>query len=798
MNISYNWLKSLIDFELSPQELAARLTMLGHAVDELVYLGQGLEGAVVGRVVALRPHPNADKLRLATVDYGAPELIEVVCGAPNVAVDGRYPLALEGAVLAGGFKIGRAKIRGVESCGMLCSERELGLSEEASGLMVLDGEALPGAPLARALGRDDWRLVIDATANRGDMWSQLGAARELQPEAGKKAALPDVKLEEAEIGVESLTSVTLEDPEGCPRYLAKVILDVKVGPSPRWLVERLSAVGQRSINNVVDVTNFVMFELGQPLHAFDLDRLDQRRIVVRQARPGEQVITLDGVLRRLDDGMTIIADAKKPVAVAGVMGDEPTEVSPGATRILLECALFDPAVTRRTSRRLGLATEASRRFERGTDYSLMEYAVNRAAQLIAEVAAGRVARGTIDVYPRPIPPLRLTLRLERASRVLGVEFPPEEAARLLEAIEFRVEPRGEGLLEVTVPPARRLDVDGEIDLIEELARVRGYNNLPVPERMSLFPADPAGRVMFRRQQSLRQALCQLGCQEARTYSFTSGELVETLYGAGHFAPLRLAVPLSSENEVLRPALVPALLGCLKRNLNQRRRDLRLFELGRVFTRRPGEQGTGEEQHLALLLTGSQGPLHWSGPRPDYDFFALKGLVLALFERLNVPAPEVAPQAHPLLHPGVAAALVRDGRPFGLLGQLDPGLARRLELPEGLFLMEMLAEPLVSGAVEPYFKGLTPFPGSRRDLSVLVDEDLPAGELLAGIAQDSPLAAEVSVFDLYQGEHVPAGRKSLSFSILFQSPERTLRDEEVDQAFQRIVAMLAERFGARQR
>ncbi|MEA1996058.1 MAG: phenylalanine--tRNA ligase subunit beta, partial [Gemmatimonadota bacterium] len=575
MNISYKWLKSLIDFDLAPQELAEKLTLIGHEVDELRFLGEAFEGLVVGRAEGIREHPGADKLKLVEVNCGAAleggASIEVVCGAPNVKVGGLYPMAQEGAVLPGGFKIKRAKIRGVESRGMLCSERELGLSEEASGLMELDPGLAPGTPLAEVLGRDDWLVAIDVTANRGDMWSHLGAARELQQFTGSKAVLPGTAVKENLTGARA--SVTIEDPQGCPRYIAWVIEDVTVGPSPNWLIERLEAVGQRSINNIVDVTNYILFELGQPLHAFDLDKLEENRIVVRKAREGEMVRTLDGVERKLDAGMTIIADAVKPVAVAGVMGDELTEVDKDTKRVLLECAYFDPATNRRTSKALGLMTEASKRFERGTDYSMMEYAAERAADLIAEHASGVIRSPVTDVYPSPFPDFEITLRTSRVRQVLGVgvDFSETEIRKLLEGVDFIIEKEQEGLYRVKVPACRRLDVTEEIDLIEELARLWGYDRIPVPGRMDITP-ESSGTDRYSRESAVRRALSGIGLQEIMTSAFVGYEYVERIYGPGQFDPLGLQSPISSEEDVLRPSLLPSMLSCIKRNLNQGNKD----------------------------------------------------------------------------------------------------------------------------------------------------------------------------------------------------------------------------------
>ena len=797
MNISYNWLKSLIGFELSPQELAERLTMIGHAVEEMSCLGQGLEGVVVGRAELIRPHPNADKLKLVEVDYGQGPNVEVVCGAPNVKQGGLYPLAPEGTTLAGGFKIKKTKIRGVESCGMLCSEAELGLSEDAAGLMELDSGLEPGTPFAAAIGRDDWLLELEITANRGDMWSHIGAARELQPFAGRKLVLPPWKCDEKKPEIESLTSVEIQDPVGCPRYMARVILDVKVGQSPRWLVEKLEALGQRSINNVVDVTNYILFELGQPLHAFDMDKLEENRIIVRKAGQGETILTLDDIARRLTPQMTVIADARKPVAVAGVMGDKFTEVDEKTARVLLECAYFDPVTNRRTNRALGLSTEASRRFERGTDYGLMPYAVDRAARLIAEVSSGFVAEGAIDVYPSPIQDKAVKLRPARVERVLGVGFDEKEIKKWLEGVDFSVTKKKAGLLEVKVPSCRTLDVKGEEDLVEEIARLKGYDTIPVPSRMNVTPGT-GGRENYNKEMDLRHALSGMGFQEVLTTSFADSEFIEKIYGPGHFVPLKLESPISSEEDVLRPSLFPTLLACVRRNLNQRNRDLRLFEIGNVFTRKPGEKQTGERKHLGVAATGSERPVHWSGSPRQLDFFALKGVLEALFAGLKLPGPVIKLDSEPGLHPGEVAAVFHDNEKLGFFGRLNPSLARDCDVPGDIYFLELDLESLLSYPVKPLYRESSPFPGVRRDLSILVDETTTCAELIEEIRKGSALVVDVAVFDLYQGEHVPKGKRSLAMSVLFQSRERTLRDEEVDKVFSSIFQKLVKKFGIQPR
>ena len=797
MNISYKWLKTLIDFDLTAQELAEKFTLNGQAVEELHWLGAGLEGVVVGRAVAIRAHPAADRLSLVSVDYGQGRNVEVVCGAPNVAVGGTYPLALEGALLAGGMEITKVKIRGVESCGMLCSEKELGLNADAAGLMELDSALAPGTSLAEAIGRDDWRLVFEIGANRGDMWSHLGAAREAQPFTGKKISYPESKPEETGPPIEKLTSVEVTDSEGCPRYMARTITGVKVGPSPRWLVERLEATGQRSISNVVDVTNFILLELGQPLHSFDLDKLAENRIVVRKADAGEKITTLDDVLRTLGPSMTVIADAAKPVAVAGVMGDKYSEVDEKTSRILLECAWFDPATNRRTARALGMFTEASRRFERGVDIGRMPYAVDRAARLIAEVSGGEVARGVIDVYPKKIPPNRIRLRASRIERLLDIRMKDSEITGHLEALDFLVEPVGAGLFDVTVPICRSLDVTREVDLIEELARLHGYNRIPMRAKLEISPQAP-GRGVYFGENQVRVRLAGLGFQEAMTTSFTSSELVAKIYGERFYSPVRVASPLSAAEDVLRPELFLSLQACLRGNLNRRHLDLRLFEIGRAFARKPGEGSSGEVRRLGIAVSGAASPVFWSGKSENWDFFGLKGVLESLARSLRVKALTCQPGSHPRCFPPECAQVQLGGTGIGELGRISAEAARELDLPENIYYLEVDLEPLLAAAGEAKYEDISPYPGIRRDMSLLVGLETACSELVDEIRAGSDLVEDVTVFDLYQGEHVPAGKRSLALSVIFRSRRRTLTDQEAEAAFAGIVERLVKKFSVQKR
>ncbi|HEX8904095.1 MAG TPA: phenylalanine--tRNA ligase subunit beta, partial [Longimicrobiaceae bacterium] len=621
MDVSYRWLKSLAPgIQGTPREVADRLAMLGAPVDEIVDLGGELGDVVIARVTDVRQHPNADRLRVCTVDAGTGEALNVVCGAPNVEAGGFYPFAPIGARIPGGMEIRKAKLRGEESQGMLCSARELGLGRDHSGLMTLGDGHRPGERFREALGLDDWRLVIDVTPNRGELLSHVGVARELAPggvdgiELPKFPNAPKVRLPCASARREGECAgihVEIDDPEGCPRYMGAIVQGMKVGPSPEWLATRLRAVGQRPINNVVDATNYVLQELGQPLHAFDLARLTGGEVRIRRAAPGETLTTLDGVDRALEETDLVIADGERPVALAGVMGGENSEVGDGTTSIFLECALFDQKTVRRTARRLGLSTDASYRFERGVDPEGQPEALVRVIELILSVAGGKVI-AAIDVDPKPFERPVIAVRPERVARVLGVSIDAAEIDRLLDPLGFEV--KRSQPVRVTVP-GYRYDVRTEIDVVEEIARRRGYGSFAdalLPFRPSAVPEHPSVAV----QRRLRELFVRRGFLEALTLPF-----VPETPGAA-----RVLNPLSQEDAFLRTSLAGTLLRRVEHNFAHGVRDVRLFELGTVF-RAPADGGApGEERRVAAAFSGRRAPTHWNGDPGTFDVFDLKALL----------------------------------------------------------------------------------------------------------------------------------------------------------------------------
>jgi phenylalanyl-tRNA synthetase beta chain len=626
MIVTCNWLKEFVDFDFSPEDLAHRLTMTGLEVDAMEKLGEGLDSVIVARLVSVDRHPDAERLTLCHVDTGS-ETVQVVCGATNHRAGDLVALAQVGSVLPGDFRIKKSKIRGVESMGMLCSEKELGLAEESAGIMILPAGLTLGQPVFAALGLKDVRFELGLTPNRPDCLSVVGVAREVSAMAGNPLRLPARKVTEAGPAIASQTSITVTEPGLCPRYAARLIRGVTIGPSPDWLVSRLEAVGMRSINNVVDVTNYVLMELGHPLHAFDLRLLRGGCIVVKRAGKGVTFTTLDGQSRPLDDRDLVICDAEGPVALAGIMGGENSEIRPDTVDILLESAYFNPTSIRRSSKRLGLHTESSHRFERGADVNMVPVALDRAASLILEVAGGTAAKGRIDVYPQPLAERRLAISARKTAEILGLELDILEIRRLLQSIGLAAElaENQEGTLYVSIP-AFRPDLEREIDLIEEVARLNGYDRIPVTM--------PAGRIVCHRpanrQQHVRQlrdAMVAAGFSEVINYSFTTPSAWDKIALAADDSrreTVQILNPLTEEQSVMRTTLVPSLLETVSRNLAYRSRDLRLFELRPVFLPQPGEELPQERLRLTAVLCGRREPEGWAQGNETVDFFDLKG------------------------------------------------------------------------------------------------------------------------------------------------------------------------------
>jgi len=782
MLVSANWLSAMLGRELDPEDAAERLAMLGAPVEAIEHVRPALDDIVIGVVEKVEKHPNADRLTLCHVDAGK-DVVEVVCGAPNVREGAKYPYAAAGTVLPGGLELEARKIRGIVSNGMLCSARELELGTEHEGIMEVRTDAAPGTPLLEAMQLADTRMDLEVTPNRGDLLGHKGVARELGAAYGapvKLAAIPDAPAEGPaprsvkEMGTVDGVEISIEDVEGCPRYMGAVIRGVTVGPSPAWLEARLRGIGQRPINNVVDATNYILFELNQPLHAFDLAMVRGNRIIVRQAHPGEQMVTLDGEKRELTPEMTMICDGEGPTAIAGVMGGGDSEVSDETGDVLLECAYFDPKRIRATRCTLKTSTEASYRFERGTDIEGMAGVLRRAVALIRAVAGGEEREAAIDVYPKPRKAQAVFLRPARVEHVLGTPVPQQEIERLLLSVGFPVAPK-DGRLHVQVP-GWRPDITREVDLIEEVARLKGYDSFPVelrPLRPSVVPDDPVEPVNAR----VRGVLTALGLNEARSLSLSSQASEDAV---------RLLNPLSAEESHLRQDLLSGLVRSAERNWAVRERDIRLFEMGTVF--HAGSEGVPRESlWLAAVISGASAPPHWSssGKSPDYDLWDVKGMFEEAARAAGAGGSVVA---------AAAGWELRDasGEQRGRAGMLE---ADSPAWAAPLFGFELS----VSDAEQPYVahRALATTPPVERDVALVIPDGVTAQAVESAMREvGGALLVDTRVFDEYSGEGVPG--RSVAWRLIFRAPDRTLREEEVDEVLKGVLATLKERLGVERR
>lgn len=801
MIVTYNWLKEFVDFDLAPEELSHRLTMAGLEVDAMETIGGGLDSVIVARLASVEAHPEADRLTLCQVETGS-GTVQVVCGARNHKSGDLIALAQIGSVLPGDFKIKKSKIRGVESQGMLCSEKELGLAEESEGILILPAGLPLGKPVFEALGLKDVRFELGLTPNRADCLSVVGVAREVAAMVGRPLHLPVAELRETGPAIGSLTSVTVDEPGLCPRYAARLIRGVTVGPSPDWLVRRLEAVGQRSINNVVDVTNLLLMELGHPLHAFDFNLLREKKIVVRQAGEGEIFTTLDSQERTLKKGDLTICDGIGPVALAGIMGGENSEIQPDTRDILLESAYFNPPTIRRTSKRLGIHTESSHRFERGADVDIVPLALDRAAALILQVAGGEIATGRIDIYPQKMGERKLRIEGRLTNEILGLKLELSEIQRLLRSIGLAVEPAPdapEEALQVIVPFSRH-DLEREIDLVEEVARLNGYDRIPVTMPVSRMICHLSGG----RQQGvgkIRDAVVARGFSEVINYSFVSPAAWDRIAleaGDARRRTVKILNPLNEEQSVMRTSLVPSLLETVSRNLAYRTRDLQLFELRPVFLPRAGEELPEERRRLVMALCGRRAPEGWTQGGEMVDFYDLKGVAEDLIDHFRVDKVLWPADARePYLHPGKSCRIESAGTVLGTLGEIHPVVLQNYDIDTPVYLLDLDIEAFLSASRESEgFRPLSRFPDVYRDSALLVDESVTAQMLFDAVAAvRGKLVEDFVLFDLYRGKGVPEGKKSLAIRVRYRSLEKTLTEEEIGKAHGKIIRALEENLGA---
>lgn len=797
MRFTLSWLKEYVEFNTSPEEIAERLTMSGLEVESVEYLGKGLEDIVVARILDMRPHPNASKLVLCDVTDGTRKY-NIVCGAKNMKAEDKVALARAGTKLPPsakfpeGILIQPAKIRGEVSEGMLCAENEMGLGNEGEGILILSESARVGARLIDEIGLNDVIIEVGVTPNRPDCLSVLGIAREVAAVLGKRVNHPDYAVSEEGEDIVNLASVEVIDSDGCPRYSCRVITGITIAPSPEWLKNRLEASGIRSISNVVDVTNFILIELGQPLHAFDYDLIEGKKIIVRPAKGGESIETLDGIERTLTREDLLICDAQKPVAIAGVMGAANTEISELTRNILLESAYFNPVRVRRTSRRANLRSESSYRFERGIDPNGVVRALNRASELIRELSGGKVAKGKIDVYPNPIGPKELNLSTRRVNSVLGAEIESERIRQILEGLEIKALNTKDGEISFRVPTFRA-DLTREIDLVEEVARHYGYNSIA-----ATLPAVRMKTEGVKKEKAfegqLKDALTSLGFLEVINYSFEDPEFLG-LFSENE--PLRILNPLTKEGSVMRTNLTAGILRNVIFNLSHQVRDVRVFEIGRVFI--PGENKLPLEiRKIAGAVTGKKQAELWN--KEEFDFFDLKGILERVFEVFSISEGvrfEEAPQIR-FLHPGKSAKALVGGEEAGFFGELHPEFQERLGVSKRVYLFEIDLDKLFSSlkGAEKKFRPLPKFPSVRRDIALVVGENVAVGEVLNEIKKvESSLIEDVNVFDVFKGEPVGKGKKSIAVSMILRASDKTLTDEEANEAQAKALKRLKSALGA---
>lgn len=788
-----SWLKSITPHTYSPQELADRLMSRGIEVESIDDRNQNLAGFVVGEVLTREKHPNADKLSVCTVTTGG-EPVTVVCGAPNVAAGQKIAFAPVGTYIpSAGFTIERRKLRGVVSEGMICSEAELGLGESHDGIMVLPADLEVGRPLAEILG--DVIYEVDVTPNRADCLSHLGIAREVAALTGGEIFLPPTELAESVVPTSDAVTVSIADTGLCPRYVARVVRGVVIGPSPEWLQETLRKLGLRPRNNVIDVTNYVLFECGHPLHAFDLGRIAGSRIDVRASAGGERFVTLDGKEHELPEGTLLICDAEKPVALAGVMGGENSEISDSTVDVLLESAYFNPSTIRRAARLLGISTDASFRFERGTDIDITVYAINRAAQLIAALAGGEILAGPLDTYPQPRAPKTIEFRFGRTEEIVGITVPDEEQAEHLRRIGFELTPQGDRRATVRVP-SWRADIFEEIDLVEEIARVHDYDNIPADTRATVtfdLATDPLQKLIER----TRAHFVDNGFTETVSYYLTDPESASA-YGS----PVELVNPLGRDLSTLRTSLVPSMARIIGSNERYGRGDLRLFEVGHAFRAGRHDQGlipgVVEMTELSVAMSGAAEPTAWDLARRDADLYDLRGSVERYLERIGIrnASYRAADEAKWGFGAPALAVLVEDEE-VGRIGPVDAELLGRFDIAGhpvvAVFDLERLARHAFGTG---RYSAPSRFPVVHRDISILVDAGVPNAVLEGTIRQAAgELLSGLRLFDLYQGKGVEPGKKSVAYALSFTSHERTLEDAVVDEGMGRVVGALQKEHGA---
>jgi len=789
MKISVNLLKKLIDFDWPVERLVEKLTMSGSEVENIEHKGDDIQGIITAKVAEVNKIEGSEKLTRCTV-FNGKEKIDVVCGAPNVAKDQIVIFAPLGSKIPG-MTLEKAKVAGVESSGMILSEAELQLTDNEKEIAVLETDIIPGTPLDKIIDYKDTILDLEITPNRPDCLSHIGIAREVQALDGGKLRLPDINLKEIDISASKVVKIIIDNPDGCPRYTGRVIRNVRVMPSPLWLKMIVFYLGMRPINNVVDITNYVMLELGHPLHAFDFDLFERPEVLVRNASEGEKFITLDEVERTLNSNHLLITDSLTGVAIAGIMGGELSEVSEKTSNILLESAYFDPVTIRRGSKALGLTTESSRRFERGADPEMAPFANNRASKLISELTGGEILKGIVDAYPKPFIPVEIDFRPENISRLLGKELSANTLCSILNNLDIGTKD-DDGLK--AVQPSFRPDLTREVDLSEEIARIYGYDKIPPVFR----PGGALGAEETKIERVTRQMKSYLtGFGGTEVFSLTLVDSLLTKRLGLLESSVTVMNPLSEEMAVVRPSILLSMLPVIRRNINFKEKDLFLYEVGDIYSPSENEELPIQKNHLAIALTGNESPVFWGNVQRETDLYTLKGLLENLADHLKLGKIELRPKEHFAFEQSRSFEVYINGNSMGCLGLLSDECRSAADIKEIVLFAELHMDKIAEHIPESLVaKELDRFPSADRDIAVVIDEDIKAEDIRAVIINSSNgLAGDVRIFDLYHGKSIPENKKSLAFGIKYRLHDRTLTDAEVDEVHGKIAGVLKKKFGA---
>ena len=783
MKVLLSWLKDYIDINETPDKIAEALTMTGLEVEEIIQPGKNIKGVVVGKVLTKEAHPNSDHLSLCSVDVGKGEPLQIVCGAQNHKAGDVVPVAMLGAKLPSGFEITEAKIRGIDSYGMMCSKRELGLSEDHSGLYILPPDLPLGEDIVKALKLDEVIFEVSITANRGDALSHLGIARELSAIFNLPLKRDPLGDDSGEGNINDYIKIDIDNNELCPRYGARLVKNVKVGPSPDWMKERLENIGIRSINNIVDITNYIMLDIGHPMHAFDYDKLAGKHIIVRNAKAGEKMMTLDNTERALEENMLVVADEEKAAAIAGVMGGLDTSVTESTTNVLFEAASFDTVTVRKTSKKLALQSDSSYRFERGTNIDNVPIALNAAAKFAKELAGAEPVRGICDVYPKPEILKQIKVRTKRLNKLVGINLTTAQIETYLLRFKFETRREGEDVI-VSVPPYRH-DITQEVDLIEEVARLYGYNNIPetLPAVASNLQLPTPLQKLEKR---LKDHMVSNGFSELITYSFIPANLNNCFHEK---KPLILKNALSEEMKAMRTSLKWNMFDAIRRNVLNDEYNLKFFEIGKVF--HASAAGLSEEHtRLSIGFCGSQNPLDWHDSKKEFDLFTVKGLVQTIADICKAKV-RFAPASNSVFHPTIQMDILLGKAPIGSFGQIHPNLLDNKKLPKTIFIAEIDLDKL-SEAIEtaPRMKPIPEIPAIRRDLALLAPVTVAHRDIQKIlVAEGGALLEDCHLFDVYQGKGIEEGHRSLAYSLSFRDPKKTLTDNEIQPLVDKMVAKL---------